>query len=520
MARQGDDHRELVALVDALASGRRLDAEAFDRLFPRDFAHRTLTRVEQVRAMLGERTVAEEAIDTQVDDDDKLSEDTIDTSLGDAEALDVPFPTAPGQHPRYGLEGMLGQGGVAEVYLARDRRLGRPVALKALRPEIGSTRRGRQRFIAESQTTARLAHPGIIPVHDAGKLIDGRLFFTMQKVEGRTLRSVLEALRDRQPVELARFSLPRLLAVFQRVCLTVAYAHAQGVIHRDLKPENILLGAYGEVYVADWGLSRPLDEDDGNRLTLEGEAIGTLYYMAPEQACGELEEQGPGLDVWALGVILYELLTLERPFVGKSVINLVYVIATEPPRPARPWSAGRPLPEPLVALIDDALVKDSLRRTLTAEAMADRVAAWLEGIEAHGDTRGLPTSLMGPMAAVSDESHEARAQGPHAGTWLASVSGVALAAEAEPEATMLDPPEPGRAPFEVIDEPSTEPHDTEPREQTARRARRRQTGSRSPADPGRADHGRAHDHRATLPYAGTSQARDEPSDPPDPTIRS
>ncbi|MEZ4435097.1 MAG: serine/threonine-protein kinase [bacterium] len=469
MARTRDDHEELVALVDALAMGRPLDAEAFERLFPRDFAHRTLTRVEQIRAMLGERAALAAAGSDEgrhALEADDLGEDTIDT-----EAIDIPFPTAPGQHPRYGLEGLLGQGGVAEVYLARDRRLGRPVALKALRPEIGVTRRGRQRFIAESQTTARLAHPGIIPVHDAGKLLDGRLFFTMQKVEGRTLRSVLEALRAGEPAEIARFSVLRLLALFHRVCMTVAYAHDQGVVHRDLKPENILLGAYGEVYVADWGLSRPLD-DENSRLTLEGEAIGTLYYMAPEQACGELEEQGAGLDVWALGVMLYELLTLERPFVGKSVINLVYVIATEPPRPARGWSDGRPLAEPLQALIDDALIKDSADRTLSARAMADRLAAWLEGSDPRS-TRG-ETTPGGPAPPVPDDPPEASSEEPELREprVAAALLGEARA-EGDPEATVLD----------GVDELAPGEPDTEPRDGRDTAPRRSIALADDPRDP-------------------------------------
>lgn len=373
-----DEQDELISLVDALAQGRSLDPDLFERLFPPDFAHRTLTRVEQVRAMLAER-FAGTPPDTVVDVVDTVLDDPFDDDMPLANPLHTPL----GQHTRYGLGSLLGSGGVAEVYLARDRRLARNVALKALRPEIGRNARNRQRFIAESQITARLAHPGIIPVHDAGKLADGRLFFTMQRVEGRTLRSVIEALRKGEAEAEAQFSLPRLMSIFQRVCMTVAYAHHQGVIHRDLKPENILIGPYGEVYVADWGLSRPFDEaEPDERLTREGEAIGTLYYMAPEQACGELSEQGPGLDVWALGVILFELLTLGRPFVGRSIINLVYVIATDPPRPAHEVAPpGRTLPRPLVELVDAALIKDVAERTLSAREMADGVAAWLDGVE-------------------------------------------------------------------------------------------------------------------------------------------
>lgn len=408
----GDDSDDgLLALVTALATGRRVDVDAFDRLLPPDTMARTAMRVERIRALLAERETTEVVFDTQVD-----ALDGDDDGLLAAEAGEIGLDPQRDRGPRYTLDGLLGQGGAAEVFRARDRRLGRAVALKALRPEIGATRRGRLRFVGESHTTARLAHPGIIPVHDAGRLPDGRLFFTMQQVEGRTLRSVIDGLRADDADDLAQFNLPRLLAAFQRVCLTIDYAHDQGVIHRDLKPENVLIGAYGEVYVADWGLSRPLD-DDGDRLTREGETLGTLYYMAPEQACGELEDQGPAIDVWALGVILYELLTLDRPFVGKSVINLVYVIATEPPRPPQPWR-DRPLPAPLLALVDDALHKEVEDRTLTPRQMADRIGAWLEG-DGAADALGAggpldPTEQTIDLADTAEDGVEASAE-PGAG---------------------------------------------------------------------------------------------------------
>ncbi len=401
-----DDQDDLGALLDALARGRPLDVDVFQRLFPPDFAHRTLTRVEQLRAMLAER----EAVDPRFDPGDTL----IDQPDGDP---DYPLLTPLGQHPRYGLGELLGAGGVAEVYVALDRRLGRSVALKALRPEVGEQRRNRQRFVAESQTTARLAHPGIIPVHDAGKLADGRLFFTMRRVQGRTLRDVVDALRDGDPITAGQFPAPRLVSIFQRVCMTVAYAHDQGIIHRDLKPENILIGTYGEVYVADWGLSRPFDEeaDPEDRLTREGEAIGTLYYMAPEQACGELEDQGPGIDVWALGVILYELLSLERPFVGRSIINLVYVIATDPPRPIREVTPPeRALPDALVELIDEALIKEVAERTLTAKGMADRISAWLDGIEADRRRKSQATARLAEARAEAGRFRAAYAEAEQA----------------------------------------------------------------------------------------------------------
>ena len=200
---------------------------------------------------------------------------------------------------------------MSTVYLAEDTVLGRRVALKvvataASRPEIV------ERMRAEARVIARLEHPGIVPVHDAGMLPDGRVYYAMKRVDGKRLDELAPAM-----------ALPERLRVFQRICEAVAFAHAHGVVHRDLKPENVMIGAFGEVLVMDWGVAKVLADPDGASAaspapaasgTADGQVIGTLAYMAPEQAEGSAERTGTAADVYALGAILYFLLTGRAPF--------------------------------------------------------------------------------------------------------------------------------------------------------------------------------------------------------------
>ncbi len=199
------------------------------------------------------------------------------------------------------------------IYLAEDRVLGREVALKVV--STGAADPGAAaRMLREARVIARLEHPGIVPVHDAGTLPDGRMFYAMKRVDGRRL--------DEVALDGAA-SLPDRLRVFQKVCEAVAFAHAHGVIHRDLKPENVMVGPFGEVLVMDWGVAKVLEEAAEPRAaggpgtasaTSEGTVLGTPAYMAPEQAAGQTESVGPAADVYALGAILHFLLTRRPPF--------------------------------------------------------------------------------------------------------------------------------------------------------------------------------------------------------------
>ena len=223
---------------------------------------------------------------------------------------------------KYTIVKELARGGMGTVYLAEDSELARQVAIKVLNLPIVDED-DRQRMLREAQVIARLEHPGIVPVHDVGMLDDGRIYYAMKYVRGRRLDEYVgdgDSINDR-------------LRKFQAVCDAVAFAHSNGVVHRDLKPQNIMIGAFGEVLVLDWGVAKILrnaqfisSEDQTLKLprrseseqltdgrTANGTVIGTVNYMAPEQALGETELVDERSDVYSLGVILYFLLTNQPP---------------------------------------------------------------------------------------------------------------------------------------------------------------------------------------------------------------
>src|SRR5665213_893667 len=201
---------------------------------------------------------------------------------------------------------------MATVYLARDAKHQRPVALKVLQPDLAASL-GPERFRREIATAAQLQHPHILGVHDSGETADGQLWFTMPYIEGESLRDRLR--RERQlPIE-------DVVRITREIAGALDYAHDAGVLHRDIKPENILLTKRGDALLADFGIARALasgaDGASGNSLTMTGLAVGTPQYMSPEQAAGEhgLDARS---DVFALGAVCYEMLAGEPPFTGPS----------------------------------------------------------------------------------------------------------------------------------------------------------------------------------------------------------
>jgi serine/threonine protein kinase len=216
---------------------------------------------------------------------------------------------------RYTVTEQIGRGGMGTVYLARDTELGRDVAIKVPHVAVSSTLE--QRLQTEARVLARLEHPGIVPIHDVGRLADGRLFYVMKHVHGQTLRDYLRETPDMSDS----------LRIFERICEPVAFAHAHGCIHRDLKPENVMIGQFGEVMVMDWGVARmesgpALSLSNGPELvatragveapsTNPGTIVGTMGFMAPEQAAGATSDHRA--DVFSLGAILYSLLVREEP---------------------------------------------------------------------------------------------------------------------------------------------------------------------------------------------------------------
>jgi eukaryotic-like serine/threonine-protein kinase len=220
---------------------------------------------------------------------------------------------------RYTVLRVIGRGGMGTVYVARDETLGREVAFKVSNAPVSGSGLD-ERLRREARVLATLDHPGIAPVHDAGVLADGRLFYVMKLVRGVTL--------ERHARNLDTESLK--LSVFERIVDTVAFAHARGIVHRDLKPSNVMVGSFGEVLVLDWGVAKVLAEPDdlpaedsstgadsisgdASEPTRAGTLIGTPGFMAPEQAAGEVTLIGPATDVFALGALLFWLLTSELP---------------------------------------------------------------------------------------------------------------------------------------------------------------------------------------------------------------
>ncbi len=289
--------------------------------------------------------------------------------------------------PRYEVGELLGKGGMGEVLAATDRRLRRVVALKRM-SATGDVRR----FLQEAQVTGQLDHPNIPAVHDIGIGPRGVVYFTMKQLQGRTLTALIEH---------ADTSLFERLRIFMSVCDAVAFAHARGVLHRDLKPSNIMVGEFNEVYVLDWGLAKLVGEpelptragsgpdsssdsasgrvtsDTGDEpLTRHGALMGTPQYMAPEQAVGEPDEVDARADVYALGAILYVLVTGKRPFRGRGPEMLRRVIEGEfvPPR-----SRVAGVPPELDAVVLRAMATRADRRYPDVRTLREDIQRFVEG---------------------------------------------------------------------------------------------------------------------------------------------
>ncbi len=272
-----------------------------------------------------------------------------------------------GMSGSYTLERELGRGGMATVYLARDLKHDRLVALKVLRPELAATL-GPERFQREIRFAARLQHPHIVSVYDSGETA-GQLWFTMPFVEGESLRDRLT--RERQlPLEDA-------VRVAREAAEALGYAHEQGIIHRDIKPENILLTKDGNTLVADFGIARAVGGEPGENLTGTGMSVGTPAYMSPEQAAGS-SEMDARTDVYSLGCVLFEMLTGEPPFTGTTPQS---VIAKRFAGPAPSVGVLRDVPEALDAVVTRALRRSPADRLPNGTAFAKAIAASMTGTQ-------------------------------------------------------------------------------------------------------------------------------------------
>jgi serine/threonine protein kinase/WD40 repeat protein len=306
--------------------------------------------------------------------------------------------------PGHEVHETIGIGGMGSIHRARQDSLQRDVALKISVPHRTSPE-DRDRFLREARVLAQLDHPNIVPIYDFGRDDEGRCFYTMKMVRGRTLKAIIAAVRDATET----WTLERLLEVFRKTCDAVAFAHARGVIHRDLKPENIMVGEFGEVLVMDWGLAGqiktvveysetspretngmapkfcPQAIDSTVELTLDGEVVGTPQYMSPEQASArtDLDER---CDVYALGGILHSILTLRPPVQKAEIGEMLESVRTgriEPfdSRPRLPQSSRAPwrIPAPLAAVVRKAMALQRENRFQAVSELADDVDAYLAG---------------------------------------------------------------------------------------------------------------------------------------------
>ncbi len=314
---------------------------------------------------------------------------------------------------RYADGGPIGEGGIGIVDEVHDPTLGRTLARKRLQEDrvgrvdgfLGSDQlRWLWRFVDEARITAQLDHPGVVPVHELAVGPDGRLYFTMKKVRGESLQTVYRRVRAGE----GGWSVTRAVGVLQRVCETVAFAHEHGVLHRDLKPANVMVGRFGEAYVMDWGLAsnRGLDpggsksrvdtlvSDSGSGTrTREGAVVGTLFYLAPEQARGAHAEVGPHSDAYAIGAMLYELLTGRPPHYcspeARDFQAVLGRIERESPAPV-PAECGAP---ELIAICERALRRDPAERFGSVKELADELRAYLENRVVKSYRTGAVTEL-------------------------------------------------------------------------------------------------------------------------------
>ncbi len=314
--------------------------------------------------------------------------------------------------PRFRIVRNLAQGGIGNVFVAFDRDLQREVAIKELKRKFASAKAIVQRFDAEASVTGNLEHPNIVPIYATGRRSDGRPFYAMRLIHGRSMQAVITDLHSGRTFDLdfrKNLAARDLMLRFITVCRAIGFAHSRGVLHRDLKPSNIMIGDFGETLVVDWGLARNLRSNDQNPSpssthevnqqresdkTLDGTIVGTPGYMSPEQAIGRYEEITIASDIYSLGATLFQILTNTIPYlhtgspsqqVNREPVNAAHSLADtdvcidsgKQYGNAYALSQFGRFPPPLLAICQKAMQFDASARYASAELLAMDLEAWL-----------------------------------------------------------------------------------------------------------------------------------------------
>ncbi len=314
---------------------------------------------------------------------------------------------------KYEFQKTVGRGGMKAVFKVHDRDTVRNLAMAVIGDSERASDNDLARFIKEARITANLEHPNIVPIHDIGVDSDGAPYFTMKLIEGDTLADILNRVRKGNEFYKNKYNLSQLLQIFQKVCNAINFAHSKGVVHLDLKPGNIEVGGFGDVLVLDWGLAKYVDgaesydhvySDDGygdessseHQLakTIDGIIKGTPGYMAPEQAAGLNDQKDHLTDIYSLGAILYNIITFEKPIVGKDVYEIIEkTIDGELEKPSK-RKPEMNIPKPLEAITMKAMSVDREDRYQNVSEVLADIDAFISGFATVAENAGIVRLLL------------------------------------------------------------------------------------------------------------------------------